>query len=334
MFVVWTLSFDGECRQQLIDQGFVELLKSFPTDHDGVKRGIDGALWNLDEAGRPKPASEIPQDRKGQVMISYSWKQQDRMRQLCAYLKTLGFLVWMDVEQMEGSVLEKMTEAVEESDVIIIGLSSAYKDSQACRTEAEYAYRLKKTMIFVAAEDGYSAKGWLGALLGNSLWYSPWTDSAGFEAGSAGIVKALGKKVPSGLLSSGSQVVLTSAPTTPATPARTLSQTAPPTPGSSFPKMAPLPQGLAPPQTHSLLTGEMVTAQKEVLQRLESVLSRLQALEASSALHLQLTTSQVSQVATRLELWERTTLQSSFVMLSTPQLLCIAIVILLALLLK
>ena len=199
--------------------------------------------------------------------------------------------------------------------------------------EAEYAYRLKKTMIFVAAEDGYSAKGWLGALLGNSLWYSPWTDSAGFEAGSAGIVKALGKKVPSGLLSSGSLVV-TSAQTTPATPARTLSQTAPPTPGSSFPKMVSLPQGLALSQTPSLVTGETATAQKEVLQKLELVLSSLQALEASSALHLQLTTSQVSQVATRLELLERTTLQSSFVMLSAPQLLCIAIVILLALLLK
>jgi len=56
--VVWTLSFDPECKQQLIDQGFVELIKSFPTDHSGVKLGVDGALWNL-ESRRPKPASEI-----------------------------------------------------------------------------------------------------------------------------------------------------------------------------------------------------------------------------------------------------------------------------------
>ena len=66
------------------------------------------------------------------------------MRQLCAYLQTLGFLGWVDVEQMEGSVLEKMAEAVDGSDIIIIGFSSAYKDSQACRTEAEYSYRLQK----------------------------------------------------------------------------------------------------------------------------------------------------------------------------------------------
>jgi len=315
--VVWTLSFDPECKQQLIDQGFVELIKSFPTDHGGVKLGVDGALWNLDESRRPKPASEIPQEKKGQVMISYSWSQQDRMRQLSAYLQNLGFMVWLDVEQMEGSVLEKMAEAVEESDAIIIGFSSAYKDSQACRTEAEYAYRLKKPLIFVAAEEGYSAKGWLGALLGNILWYSPWTNAAGFENGCAGVVKALGKK--KGVSSSPSQVLLTSAPANPATPTRTLSQTAPQTPQT------------AQVASNPLVTTEIALTQKEVLQKLESVLARftsletrMQSLEASSAVQLQLTTFQVSNtqlslqlgshvgaVNTRLESLERATLQTS-----------------------
>lgn len=64
------------------------------------------------------------------------------------------------------SVLEKMAEAIEDSEVVIVGISSAYKDSQACRTEANYAYTLKKNIVFVQAEDGYRPKGWLGALLG------------------------------------------------------------------------------------------------------------------------------------------------------------------------
>ena len=78
--------------------------------------------------------------------------------------------------------------------------------------------------------------------------------------------------------------------------------------------MVSLPQGLALSQTPSLVTGETATAQKEVLQKLELVLSSLQALEASSALHLQLTTSQDTQaatVATRLESLERIALQNS-----------------------
>jgi len=144
--------------------------------------------------------------------------------------------------------------------------SSAYKDSQACRTEAEYAYRLKKKLIFVAAEDSYTAKGWLGALLGNNFYYSPWTNAAGFENGCAGIIKALGKKVTSATSSLPSQALSTSSPTNPATP-----------------QVASSPTVIA----------EIAAAQKEVLQKLEFVLARLsslearvQSLEASSAVQL------------------------------------------------
>ena len=194
---MWTLSFDEGCKKEFVAGGVVETLRSFPLEHKGVKRGIEGALWNLNEKQTTKQvASPKQQDtgKPGQVMISYSWGQQTRMRQLGAHLKALGFPIWIDVEQMEGSVLGKMAEAVEESSTIIIGLSSTYKDSQACRTEAEYSYRLKKDIIFVVAEEGFVAKGWLGALLGVSLWYSPWSDQSGFESGVAPVIKQLTKQ--------------------------------------------------------------------------------------------------------------------------------------------
>jgi len=126
-------------------------------------------------------------------MISYSWSQKERMRQLAFFLKEKGFKIWLDIEQMEGSILEKMSEAVEEAKVMIIGLSSHYKESQACRTEAEYAYRLKKEVIFVMAEDNFTPKGWLGAMLGNKLWYNPWSDSSSFPTAAASILAAVGK---------------------------------------------------------------------------------------------------------------------------------------------
>jgi flagellin-like hook-associated protein FlgL len=195
-YVVWTLSFDKECKERLIKVDMINLLKSFPKDHAGVKRGIEGALWNLDESSRPKPVQQKSAKLGdiGQVMISYSWGQQERMRQLGFHLKKKGYSIWLDVEQMEGSVLDKMAEAVEESSVIVIGLSSSYKDSQACHTEAEYAYRLRKRIIFVVAEEGYVAKGWLGALLGDKLWYNPWAHSGGFEAGAMDVIKVIDKK--------------------------------------------------------------------------------------------------------------------------------------------
>ena len=94
---------------------------------------------------------------------------------------------------MEGNVLERMSEAVEEASVLIIGLSSTYKESQTCRTEAEYAYRLKKEVIYVMAEDGYVPKGWLRAMLGNKLWFNPWGSKDGFEGGVQEVVKQIKK---------------------------------------------------------------------------------------------------------------------------------------------
>jgi len=148
---------------------------------------VDGALWTLLKKSHSQPPT--PSKGAGHIMISYSWDQKDRMRELASHLKKYGLPIWLDVEQMEGSVLEKMADAVENCSLMILGLSSSYKESQACRTEAEYGYRLKKEVIFVMAEDGFVPNGWLGAMLGNKLWYNPWKDERGFEKVMAEIVK-------------------------------------------------------------------------------------------------------------------------------------------------
>ena len=195
MYVVWALSFDKDCHDQLVAAGFVDLLESFPTDHAGVKKGIEGALWNLKPGKRPELSSAPKAGQPGHVMISYSWGQKERMRELAHHLKEAGLPIWIDVEEMEGSILEKMAQAVENSDVMVIGVSASYHDSQACHMEAEYGHRLKKSMIFVMAEEGYNARGWLGLMLGENLWYSPWKNPAGYEATVAEIVKIAKKSV-------------------------------------------------------------------------------------------------------------------------------------------
>ena len=83
----------------------------------------------------------------GHVMLSYPWKYQDLFLWIKHYLETQGFCVWMDVDHMSASVLEAMAGAVEGAKVVLYCLSSAYKESEACRTEGEYAYNLRKPMI-------------------------------------------------------------------------------------------------------------------------------------------------------------------------------------------
>jgi len=172
--LIWILSFDQDCKNEFLSNGIVEILKGFNVkDRGSAKKAINGALFILignQNQNQNQNRSEI----KGQVMISYCWEEKEKARKIAKYLQSKNIPVWIDIEQMEGSVLDKMAEAVEESSVILAFLSSKYKDSQACRTEAEYAYKLKKEIICIMAEDNYQPRGWLGALLGNKLWYNPW----------------------------------------------------------------------------------------------------------------------------------------------------------------
>ena len=168
--MIWSLSFDQDCKNEFLSKKIDEVLKGFNVkDNESAKRAVDGALFTL-IGNQNQNRNEI----KRQVMISYCWAQKEKARRIGNYLKSKNILVWIDIEQMEGSILERMAEAVEESSVILIFLSSKYKESQACRTEGEYAYKLKKEIIYIMAEDNYQPRGWLGAMLGNKLWYNPW----------------------------------------------------------------------------------------------------------------------------------------------------------------
>lgn len=108
---------------------------------------------------------------KFQVMISYNWANQELAISVAKFLKEKNINIWIDVEKMEGSTLETMASAVEESTVVLLFVSRKYKESPNCRLEGEYAYQRRKDIIPLLAEKDYRADGWLGALLGTKLWY-------------------------------------------------------------------------------------------------------------------------------------------------------------------
>jgi len=170
--VIWSLSFDQDCKNEFLSKKIDEVLKGFNVkNNESVKRAVDGALFMLiGNQNQNQNRNEI----KGQVMISYCRAQKEQGRRIANHLKSKNISVRIDIEQLEGSVLEKMADAVEESSVILVLLSSKYKESQECRTEAEYAYKLKKKIIYIMAEENYEPRGWLGALLGNTSWHNPW----------------------------------------------------------------------------------------------------------------------------------------------------------------
>lgn len=73
-------------------------------------------------------------DSEEHVMISYQWDTQETMLRVKQDLEAQGYTVWMDVEQMEGSILETMARAVEKSSMLLLAVSHKYQNSPNCRS--------------------------------------------------------------------------------------------------------------------------------------------------------------------------------------------------------
>eukprot|EP00049_Salpingoeca_infusionum_P009281 m.153467 g.153467 ORF g.153467 m.153467 type:complete len:736 (+) comp14293_c0_seq3:105-2312(+) len=129
-------------------------------------------------------AGDVPQ-----VMLSYSWATQDIVKRAANTLRAAGIKVWLDLDDLTGSTLGAMAEAVESSALVVVFVCKAYKDSPNCRVEAEYAFQLQKPIIPVKVER-YTADGWLGALLGSKLWYEIFPQER-YDSTMAALIKSI-----------------------------------------------------------------------------------------------------------------------------------------------
>ena len=62
------------------------------------------------------------------------------------------------------------SDAIEGADVMLYGVSLAYKESANCRLEANYAHQQELDMIPLLMSKGFKPKGWLGLILGTRVW--------------------------------------------------------------------------------------------------------------------------------------------------------------------
>ena len=92
---------------------------------------------------------------------------------------------------MRGSTLEAMAKAVENSSVVLVCVSERYKESPNCRSEAEYAYQLRKDIIPLMMQRKYRGDGWLGMLVGTKLWFD-FNSQQSIEPSVTKLIKELG----------------------------------------------------------------------------------------------------------------------------------------------
>jgi tRNA A37 threonylcarbamoyladenosine biosynthesis protein TsaE len=85
------------------------------------------------------------------IMLSYCWGKADSngvyptqqlVLRIREGLQQRGYKVWLDVDDLCGSTLNAMANAVEKADIVCIVMTKAYKESAPCRMEADYSYQL------------------------------------------------------------------------------------------------------------------------------------------------------------------------------------------------
>ena len=169
---LWMLAFDDSNKDIIREgDGTVDILRTLHHSQNAeVQKVAAGALWEIEGKTARDKAEKTKEGSGNHVMISYQWDAQEVLVQVKNQLQANGYRVWMDLEQMGGSTLDAMAKAVENAAVVLICVSQRYKESPNCRSEAEYAYQLRKDIIPLMMQKNYKADGWLGMLLGTKMW--------------------------------------------------------------------------------------------------------------------------------------------------------------------
>jgi hypothetical protein len=89
------------------------------------------------------------------VMISYNTASRPLCLKIKEKLESLGFKIWIDVEQIHGSSLDSMAKAVENSSCFLMCVTEKYRQSVNCQAEAQYAFKLNKKIIPLIMQNGY-----------------------------------------------------------------------------------------------------------------------------------------------------------------------------------
>ena len=190
---LWVLAFDENNKKAITqDKETLDILRRLQqSDDPEVQKAAAGALWELE--GKTARNSEMTKATGNHVMISYQWDSQEILVEVKNRLQASGYRVWMDLEQMGGSTLEAMAKAVENASVVLVCVSRQYKESPNCRSEAEYAYQLRKDIIPLMMQQNYKPDGWLGMIVGTKLWIDL-RNSFNVEAAIGKLKKELGDR--------------------------------------------------------------------------------------------------------------------------------------------
>ncbi|CAF3401205.1 unnamed protein product [Rotaria sp. Silwood1] len=200
--ILWSCTFNNpealnKLKQDQILMTRVNHLleKSKQNENITLEKAAEGLIWKVEKEEKFLEEQAAEQEKKKQekkrkaqelgieedeeedetqkydCMVSYSWADMDLAHRIFKHLtEKLGYRVWLDQEQMHGSTIEAMANAVESAEFILMCMSETYKRSANCQSEAEYAFNRKKHIVPIKMKKDYVPDGWLGFILGTRMY--------------------------------------------------------------------------------------------------------------------------------------------------------------------
>jgi hypothetical protein len=167
------LSFNEKIAEDLSKDEEIKTFVCTENQNEKIKKKIESLKWNLFK----KNATESSKNQSNEklktqhIMISYNTTNRELVLKIKERLESYGFKIWIDINDIHGSSLESMANAIENSFVVLICISERYRESINCQAEAQYAFKLKKPIIPLILQKGFeNVSGWLGILMGDKIF--------------------------------------------------------------------------------------------------------------------------------------------------------------------
>ncbi|CAF1545704.1 unnamed protein product [Adineta ricciae] len=107
--------------------------------------------------------------RKPHIMISYNRSCQKTCEEIRKHLRSLKYIVWMDVYDMRNNFIEGMAQAIADSYIVLMCLNHNYDQSFWCQKEAERISIKQIKFIPCIMEDNYIPSERMSLLLGANI---------------------------------------------------------------------------------------------------------------------------------------------------------------------
>ncbi|CAF1240491.1 unnamed protein product [Adineta ricciae] len=148
----------------------------FGADANNVQTHAEAVTLNTDN-------HEGLNSRLGQhIMISY---HHDSSYQICEELfrrlRNRGYKVWMDRNDLHGSIHQGMADAIENAFVVLFLMNHDYYESEFCQKEVLYTDKKRINFVPCLLQAGYEPSGYLGLVIRDRL-YIDFTAPGNFDA--------------------------------------------------------------------------------------------------------------------------------------------------------